>query len=49
MLNNIHRASAETTTSAERASQRADNHIDLGGINILRFCNTAASSTEDSK
>lgn len=42
-------ACTEATAGAQGASQRADDHVDLGGVDILRLCDAATCSTQDTE
>ena len=47
MLDNLLVASTKTSSRAERASKRTDDHVYFGGIDVLRFGDAAAGATED--
>jgi hypothetical protein len=49
MFNDVGGASAEATSGTERTSKRANEHVDLGGIDVLGFCETATCSAHDAE
>lgn len=49
MLDNILIASTETTACAQRASERADDHVNLLGIDVLGFSDAAARPAKNTK
>ena len=49
MLDDVRRAGAESSASAQRSSEGANEHIDLRGIDILGFCETTAGSTHNTE
>jgi len=38
---------AETAAGAEGAGERANDHVDGGGVYVLGFCDAAAGAAED--
>lgn len=42
-------ADAEATAGAERACEGADDHVDLGGVDVLMLGEAAAGAAEDAK
>lgn len=49
MLDDVDGACAEAATGAERAGERADDHVDGGGVDILGFGDAAAGAAEDAE
>jgi hypothetical protein len=49
MSHDIRSACAKSTTGAERTCEGANDHVYLGGINILSFCETSTSSPKNPK
>lgn len=42
-------ASTEAAASAQRTSQRTNDHVDLGRVDVLRLSNAAACPTQDTE
>ena len=49
MLDDICGAGAESTTCTERAGERTYEHVNLGGIDVLGFSQSATSSTHNTE
>ena len=49
MLYDLVRASAETTACTKRACERAHDHVDFSGVDILVFGDPAAIPPENAK
>jgi hypothetical protein len=47
MLDNLLVASAETSSRAERARKRTNDHVYFGGIDVLRFGYATAGAAKD--
>jgi hypothetical protein len=47
MLDDFFVAGAETASGAERAGEGADDHVNLGGVDVLGFGDAAAGATQD--
>lgn len=49
MLDNVSGAGAEAATSAEGPTQGTDDHVDGGGVDVLRFRETASGAAQDAE